>query len=446
MKLPAVAIVGRPNVGKSSLLNRIAGERVSIVEASPGVTRDRVSTVVFHNDVSMELVDTGGIGIIDRDDLADHIETQINTAIRGADVILFLVDVRDGLVPLDREVADRLRSSSELHSRKCSVILVANKVDTAYQETGVVDFFQLGLGEPMAVSARQGFGVSDLLERVTALLPSGRVQPAEPAMHIAVVGRQNVGKSTFVNALAREDRVIVSEVPGTTRDAVDVRFEKDGKTFIIIDTAGLKRRARVKGSVEFYSQARTATAVRRADVVLLMVDASAEISRIDKKLAESVAEKSKPCVIVVNKWDLGGGKVETERYAKYARSRLPGLTWAPLVFTTAKDSRNTQSPIDIAQHLFKKAKLRVGTGKLNRFVEGLKSHHGPARSGGRLPKIFYATQVAIGPPTFVLFVNDPKLFRGDYRRYVESSIRDALGFDEIPLRVFFRQRDSIYKK
>jgi GTP-binding protein len=446
IKAPVVAIVGRPNVGKSSLLNRLAEERISIVEPTPGVTRDRVSTFVAHGDVVMEVVDTGGIGIIDRGDLAEPIDRQIDLAIDGADLILFVVDAREGLLPLDREVAARLREHPALAARPRPILLVANKVDGPQQEAGALEFYSLGFGDPIAVSALEGFGRTELLDAVVERLPPTGDIDVAPVLSIAVVGRQNVGKSTFVNALAREERVIVSEIPGTTRDAVDVRFEKDGRTFVVIDTAGLQRRTRVKDAIEFYSQTRTDAAVRRADVVLLLIDASAEISRVDKKIADTIADLAKACVIVINKWDLSKGQVLTERYVKYLHSRLTGLTFAPVVFTTAKDGRNVQSAVDLAQHLFKKASHRVGTGELNRLVERVKTRHGPARAAGRLPKIFFATQVGVCPPTFVFFVNDPKLFRKDYQRYVENSLRDELGFQEIPLRVFFRQRQSIYSE
>ncbi len=444
MNLPVVAIVGRPNVGKSSLLNCLALERISIVEATPGVTRDRVSTIVFHEDVAMEIVDTGGIGIVDRDDLQEDIDRQISIALSGADVIVFMVDVQDGLVPLDRDVATRLRETVERDGKTRPVIFVANKVDSGHDEDGLGEFFALGLGAPMPMSALEGYGRTDLLDHVVSKLPPTGEVDTQPTMRIAVVGRQNVGKSTFVNALAREERVIVSEVPGTTRDAVDVRFEKDGRTFVIIDTAGVKRRARVKGSIEFYSQVRTEAAARRSDLVLFMIDASKDISRVDKKIAESIVSQGKACVIVINKWDLTAGDVATERYGHYATDRLPGLAFAPLVFITAKEGRNIQSTIDLAQHLFKRSRVRVGTGELNRLVTKVKKQHFPPKVGGKTPKIYYCTQVGTVPPTFVFFVNHPRYFSKGYRRYVENSFREELPFKEIPLRIFFRQRESIY--
>jgi len=449
VRLPVVAIVGRPNVGKSSLLNCLAGERISIVEETPGVTRDRVSTVVTHEDVTFELVDTGGIGIVDRGDLTEHIDRQIHTAIYDASVILFVVDAREGLMPLDQEVAGRLRREPLRPDEKGEfprkILLVANKVDEPKYEADAAEFCKLGFGEPLLMSAAQGFGRTDLLDRIVKELPP--TPPAvEPILKLAIVGRQNVGKSTFVNAIAREERMIVSEVPGTTRDAVDVRFEKDGKTFVLIDTAGVRKRSKIQDSIEFYGRARTSAAIRRADVVLLMIDASAEISRVDKKIGEEIAAEGKPCIIVANKWDLSGGKVPTEAWAEYAYDRLRGLGYAPISFVTAKDRKNVQATIDLAQHLAKKAQNRVGTGELNRVLDRVRDRHLPASRGARLPKIFYATQVATSPPTFVLFVNDPELFPKDYRRYIENRFREDLPFDELPVRIFYRAREQAPKE
>ena len=440
MSLPVIAIIGRPNVGKSSLLNSFAGERISIVDSTPGVTRDRVSALVPFRDVVMEMVDTGGIGVVDQDDLSDHIERQIAFALEGANLILFVVDVRDGITPLDRMVAAKLRERSE----EIPLILAANKVDHPNLESGVHEFHRLGLGDPHGVSANEGWGRKDLLQEI-----SGKVWPTagvetDPVMRIAVVGRRNVGKSTFVNVMAQEERVIVSEVPGTTRDAVDVRFQKDGREFVVIDTAGIQRRKGIKDSIEFYSQVRTLGAIQRADVVLFLLDASEEITRADKKLGETISKAHKVCVMVANKWDLSGGKIATEAYAKYLSDRMPGMIYAPIVFTTAKDSRNTQAAIDLAQNLYKRASLRAGTGELNRVMKAILKHRPPPAKRGKSGKIYYATQVAACPPIFVVFVNQPKAFSNDYRRYIANSLREALKFEEIPIRIIFRQRESQY--
>lgn len=440
MSLPVIAIVGRPNVGKSSLLNSFAGERIAIVDSTPGVTRDRVSALVPFRDVVMEMVDTGGIGVVDQDDLSEHIERQIAFALEGANLILFVVDVRDGITPLDRMVAARLRE----RSGEIPLILAANKVDHPSLESGVHEFHRLGLGDPHGVSANEGWGRTDLLREISEKVwPTAGIE-TEPVMRIAVVGRRNVGKSTFVNVMAQEERVIVSEVPGTTRDAVDVRFQKDGREFVVIDTAGIQRRKGIKDSIEFYSQVRTLGAIQRADVVLFLLDASEEITRADKKLGETISKAHKVCAMVVNKWDLSGGEITTEAYAKYLSDRMPGMIYAPIVFTTAKDSRNTQAAIDLAQNLYKRASVRAGTGELNRVMKAILKHRPPPAKKGRSGKIYYATQVTVCPPVFVVFVNHPKAFSNDYRRYIANSLREALEFEEIPIRLLFRLRESQY--
>ncbi len=436
MKIPTVAIIGRPNVGKSSLLNCIVGRRVSIVDPTPGVTRDRVAALLTLGDVTLELVDTGGVGIVDRDDLSEHVERQIEQAMCEASVILFVVDVHEGVTALDKEVARRLRD----RALKIPIFLVVNKVDSHKWESQLGDFYTLGMGEPIPVSAEQILGTRDLMDMVTASLGSNLGDVSDPVLKVAVVGRQNVGKSTFVNAIARSERVIVSEVPGTTRDAVDVLFEKDGRQFMIIDTAGLQQKTRVKTSVEFYSQVRAEDAVRRADVSLLLLDATSEITRSEKRLGDFIANEGRICVIVANKWDLTAGKITTEAYADYLHDRLRGLRYAPISFVTAKDSRNIQATIDLAQNLRKKSLLRVGTGELNRVLQAVRDYHRPRTKGSKVPKIFYATQVATAPPTFVIFVNNPDYFPADYRRYVENAFRASLGFGEIPLRVHYRGR------
>ncbi len=436
MKLPVVAIVGRPNVGKSSLLNCLAGRRVSIVEETPGVTRDRVTAVVSQGDVTMELVDTGGIGVVDRDDLSGHVERQIDYAVRGADAIVFVVDVRDGVMPLDVEVAKRLRE----RERKVPVFLAVNKADGPRLDEQVGEFFKLGIGEPFPISAKEHLGTEVLLELLAdKLWPTGEGRP-DPVLKIAVVGRQNVGKSSLVNSIAQEERVIVSEVPGTTRDAVDVQFQKDGREFVIIDTAGVKRKRAGNDSIEFYSRVRTEIAIRRADVVLFVVDASQPISRADKKLGELIVTMSRVCVVVANKWDLVKDAMSTEEYAEYIYKVFSGLRFAPIVATTATQGRNLQSAIDLAQHLYKRASRRVGTGELNRVIDAIKEYHPPKILRSKRPKIFYATQVDICPPTFVIFVNEPALFAPDYRRYVENAFRESLDFAELPLRIFYRAR------
>lgn len=440
--LPTVAIVGRPNVGKSSLLNCLADKKISIVDPMPGVTRDRVSAIISHKDVTMEIVDTGGIGLVDRDDLEEHVERQIEAAVSGANVILFVTDVREGVMPLDREVASRLRE----RSHEIPVFLVVNKVDTPQLADEIHEFHALGMGSPVPVSAVEHSGTEDLLDQVVQKLwPTGDVEIV-PVMKLAVVGRQNVGKSTFVNAILHEERMIVSEVPGTTRDAVDVHFEKDERRFVVIDTAGVKQKSKLRNSVDFYSQVRTEAAIRRADVVLFLLDASQEITRTDKRLGDFIATESRICVLVANKWDLSGGQVPTSAYAEYLYDRLRGLRYAPVAFTTATDSRNIQATVDLAQSLFKKSLRRIGTGEINRVMKAMTERHSPRAKGSKVPKIYYATQVGTAPPSFILFVNDPRYFSPDYKRYVENSLRDSLSLAELPIKIQLRARERVAER
>lgn len=431
-----IAVVGRPNVGKSSLLNLLARRRISIVDPTAGVTRDRVSAVVEVEDRYFEVVDTGGYGIEDHDDLTEHVENQIRYAIAGASLILFVVDLLEDLSPLDLEVARLLRAVEP------PVLLVANKADSSVQEQQAGTLVRLGYGMPICVSALHGHHRRDLLERILEALGDAACdRPPDPTMKVAIVGRRNVGKSTFINALARQDRVIVSEVPGTTRDSVDVRFEKGGRQFLAIDTAGLKKKRKHKTSIEFYGYHRALASIRRGDVILFLVDSTAPVSEVDKKLAQIIVNEYRPCVLVVNKWDLAKGRAGAEAYADYLEKTLPHLAYAPLAFTTATESRNIQSTIDVAESLFKQARIRVSTGQLNRAIEETVAAHQPmADRHGVQPKIYFATQVSICPPTVVLFVNNPALVKEQWRRFVEKRLRETLPFDEIPVRLLWRAR------
>lgn len=435
MPLPVVAIVGRPNVGKSSLFNRLVGRQIAIVDQTSGVTRDRVTAEATHAGRRFELTDTGGLLHGDADPLAADVERQIKAAMRRASVVVFVVDVRDGVVPLDRSIAARMRAL-EKH-----VILAVNKADTARLAQEAGEFFSLGLGEPIPVSAREGLGRTELLEAITARLgpQEGDERQPEPALLLAIVGRRNVGKSTFINGLAREERVIVSEQPGTTRDSVDVRFEREGRSFVAIDTAGMQRRSRLADSIQFYSQVRTARSIRRCDVAVFMLDATVEIGRVDKQLAGLLVEQHKPCVIAVNKWDLRG-QATTDAYRRYLEAHLPSLSFAPIVFTTARTGRHLTSVIDLAQALDRQARTRVTTGELNRVIREALEARRPRPRGNRMPKVFYATQTAIRPPTVVLFVNDPRLFDAGYRRYLANRLRGALPYAEVPIDLRWRAR------
>lgn len=434
MGLPIVAIIGRPNVGKSALLNCIARQRISIVDPTAGVTRDRVGHICEFDDVYFELVDTGGYGIEDRDDLSAHVQRQIHYAIDQATLILFVVDVRDGIAPLDQEVAELIRKHRD------RVMLVANKVDLPRLVPAAAEFCRLGFGEPMPVSALENFNRAELVDQlVERVRDQGGESPGEPVMKIALVGRRNSGKSTFINALAREERVIVSEVPGTTRDAVDVRFEMAGRTLLAIDTAGVRKKSKIADAVEFYGNARAMRSVRRADVVLMFLDATVPVGQVDKKLGRMIADEYKPCVLVVNKWDLAVGRAGTEQYGDYLTKTLPELDYAPVAFTTARDARNIQSVVDTAGSLFKQSRCRVTTGGLNQTLREALSERAPsAKRGVQAVKIYFATQVATQPPTIVLFVNRPSLVRQDYQRYLVNRMREHLPFVEVPIRLMFR--------
>ncbi|MCF6148260.1 MAG: ribosome biogenesis GTPase Der [Candidatus Kuenenia sp.] len=437
MSIPVVVIVGRPNVGKSALFNCFSKRRISIVEPTCGVTRDRVSTEIRHMDYMFELVDTGGMGITDSDGLTKDIEAQIEVALAAADIVLFVVDVRDGITPLDRIVAERLR-----HIKK-EIILVANKVDTPKFEHLMAEFNKLGFGEPYPVSALEGYGRTDLLDKLISLLPpqeAGDIA-AEAIMKLAIVGKRNAGKSTLINTLARKQRVIVSEVPGTTRDSIDVKFEIDNKQFLAIDTAGVRKKRQVKDSIEFYSMARAERSIRRADVVLFLIDATLKISEVDKKLGAYIDSQKKPCVIVINKWDLVKG-IETEEYHKYINKCLPGLSFVPLSFISAKNNDHVVEMIHLAMDLYEQAHTRVSTSELNKVVEEALALQRPAQRRSKTPKVYYSTQINVAPPTFVIFVNDPTLFDSNYERYLGNQLRSKLPFSEIPLRFYFRQRSK----
>lgn len=436
MPLPIVTIVGRPNVGKSSLLNTLAGRRISIVEPTAGVTRDRIATVVEQEGRFFELVDTGGYGIVDRDDLSDQVEQQIRSAVDSAAAILFMVDAQQGVLPLDQKVADWLRGTS------CPVLLVANKVDAADTVVELGDFHRLGFGEPVPVSSlhRRGFGGvrSWIAEH---LPPAEEDMQAEPTMKLALVGRRNAGKSTMINSLAGQERVIVSEVAGTTRDAVDVRFEYQGRTFLAIDTAGLRKKRKVADDIEYYSFHRAELSVRRADVVLLLLDATAEVGQVDKQLGRYIADQHKPCVIVINKWDLAKDRATTEAYGEYLAKTMPALQYAPVAFVTAKDGKNLQSLIDLSIELFKQSRTRIGTGELNQVLREVIDERTPRpKRGSGAVKVYFGTQVAVAPPTLVLFVNDPARVSPGFEKFITGRLRDALPFAEVPMRLVFRSR------
>lgn len=438
MAVPQVVIVGRPNVGKSSIFNWLAGRRLSIVDEVAGVTRDRVTYLMETHDRYFELVDTGGLGGNDVDDLTQEIDDQIAIALESADVILFVVDTRTGLVPLDKEVATRLRYIDK------PIICVANKCDDATFDTQAYEFYKLGRGKLVRVSAAQNRNREELLSMIVERLPEPEHIDAsltsEPEMKVAIVGRRNVGKSTFVNTLAHAERMIVSEVPGTTRDSVDVRFEMDGKVFVAIDTPGLTRTKSIRTDVEFYSTHRAHRSIRRADMVLMFFDCSERIGKVDKQLVQYISDNYKPCIFVVNKWDLVHGQLPTEKWVSYLRENFKSMWHVPIAFITGETGKNVKALVNHTQNLFRQSMQRVKTGELNRIIQRAVEHFSPPIYQRRQPKIYYATQVSVQPPSMVLIVNNPVAFSPQYRRYLLGVLRDQLSFGEVPIKLYLQKR------
>jgi GTP-binding protein len=445
MPVPKVVIVGRPNVGKSSLLNWLARKRISVVEPTAGVTRDRVTYLMHEGERYFELVDTGGIGVVDSDDLSDDIERQIQVGIDEAELILFVVDGAAGPMPLDRTVADRLRPLGK------PVLLVVNKCDSPKLDPDANEFRRL-LRAPLVCTSVKGERNRDQLlagilqalpERDAAESGEGAQLAAEPELKLAIVGRRNVGKSTFINALAQAERMIVSEIPGTTRDSVDVRFERDGKSFVAIDTPGVRKKKSLADDIEFYGLTRALRSIRRADVVLMFFDATQTISMVDKQLAGEIAEQCKPCVFVVNKWDLGQeAGMTTEKWSDYLAGAFGSLRFVPVAFITAKDEVNVGKLINLAQAIAKQARIRVPTARVNEVVQGAVARNQPPLRANRTPRIYFATQVSVEPPTIVLKCNDARLIDKGWQRYLQGVLHDELPYPEVPIRVYYRSRGA----
>jgi len=423
-------------VGKSSLLNALAGEMISIVEPTAGVTRDRIGVIIEYQDTYFELIDTGGYGIVDADELTDHIENQIHQAIGTADLILFIVDIRDGVTPLDKKIAQLLRREN------LDIMLVANKADSAKMFSAAGEFARLGMGQALCISAINNINKQVLVEEIANRIKHlPQEKPDEVEMHLAIVGKRNAGKSTFTNAIVGTDRVIVSEVPGTTRDAVDIRFEKNNQTFIVIDTAGVRKKNKMANDIEFYSYVRAERSIRRADVVLFMIDAAVPVSQVDKKLAKLVSTEFKPCILIINKWDLAKDQATSDDYEDYLTKVLPELRYCPIAFTTATQTKNIQSVLDLSTELFKQSRTNIPTPKLNKALEIITDEKiGAKRRGTKFPKIYYTTQVAANPITIAMFVNDPSLFDETYQRFIVNRLRNLLNVSEVPIRLLLRPR------
>jgi GTP-binding protein len=437
--VPKVVIVGRPNVGKSSLFNWLAEKRIAIEDPTAGVTRDRLVQRISLDDRVVDLVDTGGMGFDDPDGLTAQIDRQIESGLAEAAVIVLVVEVRSGLLPADQEVAARVRKAGT------PVLLVANKADDQKFDVHAHEFDALGLGPPLVVSVRQNRHRDELIEAIVEHLPEAWPEEAEsaalPEMKLAIVGRRNVGKSTFVNSLAHEERVITSPVAGTTRDSIDVRFEVDGHSFLAIDTPGLRRTKSRTTDIDFYSTHRAQRSIRRADVVLLFFDASEPIGKVDKQLAEEIVEGAKPVVFVVNKWDLYAGEVQKKEWTEYLRDTFRTMPWAPVKFVTATSGRNVKAVVDVAQRLFRQSRARVTTGKLNQIIRNaVESNQPPADPRGRPVRIYFATQAETAPPTIVLSTSAPKSVSEPYKRYLLNSLRQSTPFQEVPIRLLVRGR------
>lgn len=435
-KLPLVALVGRPNVGKSALFNRIARRRLAIVEDTPGVTRDRLYTEVEWSGRRFGLVDTGGYVPRPQDPLTEQVRWQAEQAVQEADVVVLVVDAQTGRVPADHEVAEVLRRSGK------PVVVAVNKVDTPGEGAAVAaEFFALGLGDPVPVSALHGLRVGELLDRVVAYLPAPTPEEVEEEpVRVSVVGRPNVGKSSLVNALVGSPRVVVDERPGTTRDAVDTYLRHRDRPFVLVDTAGLRRRARVTESLEFYSVRRAEQALERSHVAILVVDASEGVTDQDQRIAREVTERGKALVVAANKWDLVKGPLAEER-VKQLYHALRHVAFAPVLFVSAKTGRNVARLLDAALRVDRAHALRVPTGPLNRAVEAAEAAHpAPADARGRPLKIYYATQVSTRPPTVALFVNHPEVATEAYLRHLEARLRERFDFEGTPIRFVLRAR------
>jgi len=431
---PIVAIVGRQNVGKSTLLNRLVGKRIAIVSDMPGTTRDRIVANVSWKESEFVVVDTGGLEPVSGSGIAQEVNQQVRTAIGEADIVVFLVDTKDGVTTVDLEIADLLRSSAK------PLLLVANKADNNRLEAEAVEFFNLGLGEPLPVSAYHGRGIFELTDKIASLLPAMPVVEAEPElMKVAIVGRPNVGKSMLLNALLGEPRVIVSDVPGTTRDAIDTQLDFEGQSVLLIDTAGIKRRGRVGVGIAQYSVIRALRAIDRADVVILVLDATELVVAQDVHIAGYIQQAAKGIALVVNKWDLVVNSSKTE-CSEYIKSKLKFVPYAPVLYTSAKLGQGTDKVITQAQKIYQERLKRIPTAEVNSLVQRAVATHSPPRSGKKQLKMLYATQAEVNPPTFVFFVNDSGLVHFSYRRYLENRLRQSFGFDGTPLRLVFKTR------
>jgi GTP-binding protein len=435
---PVIAIVGRPNVGKSTIFNRIVGDRLAIVEDKPGVTRDRLYGIGEWLNQEFSVIDTGGIEIDGEDALLRSVRVQAELAIDESDVIIFMVDAKAGVTSSDEEVAHLLFRS------KKPVILAVNKVDNLQRQDDIYEFYSLGFGDPIGISGAHGIGIGDLLAAAAALFPEKKEDEyGEEVIRFALIGRPNVGKSSLTNAILGEERVIVSDIAGTTRDAIDTPFERDGQKFVIIDTAGMRKRGKVYENTEKYSVMRAMKAIERADVVLVVIDGEEGIIEQDKHVAGYAHEAGKAAIFVVNKWDIVDKDDKTmQQFTQKIRDHFLFMSYAPVVFVSAKTKQRLQKLLPVVIQVAEQHSLRIQTHMLNDVVSDAVAYNAPPTDKGRRLRINYATQVAVKPPSIVLFVNDPELMHFSYERYLENKIRAAFGFEGTPIRLFTRRKSS----
>ncbi len=436
MSKPIVAIIGRQNVGKSTHLNRVAGKPIAITADLPGTTRDRIFANVSWHGAEFIMVDTGGLELKIQSTVAQGVNEQAEVAITEADVIVFLVDVRDGVMPSDLEIADILRQA------KKTLVLVANKADNTRLETEAIEFYELGLGEPLAISAYHGQGTAELLDRIISLLPIPPPMEAEPeVMKVAIVGRPNVGKSTLLNTLLGGERAIVDDAPGTTRDAIDTLFDFDGQSVLLIDTAGIRRRGRQGTGVERYSVIRALRAIERADIALLVIDAAELLTAQDMHIAGYIQQATKGIILIVNKWDLVMVK-NTTQCNRYIRGQLKFMPYAPVLYVSAKLGQGVDKVMPQVFKIYQERLKRLTTAEVNSVVQQAVAAHNLPRIGSKQLKILYVTQAEVNPPTFVFFVNDTRLIHFSYQRYLENKLRRSFGFAGTPLRLIFKTKEE----
>lgn len=436
MPKPVIAIVGRPNVGKSTLFNRLAGERIAIVEDKPGITRDRIYSSSEWLDRKFHIIDTGGIEVGSDDEILLRIREQAELAMYEAHVIIFMVDGRDGLTAADREVAELL-----FRSRK-PVVLAVNKLDNPHMLDERYDFYELGLGDPIPISAGHGIGIGDLLDEAAKHFPSEVEEEYSPdTIKFAIIGRPNVGKSSLVNAILGEERVLVSEVAGTTRDAIDTPFTRDDQEYVIIDTAGMRKRGKVYETTEKYSVLRALRAIEGCDVAILVINGEEGIIEQDKRIVGYALEEGRAIIIVVNKWDVVEKDDKTaHRFEQQIRKEFPFMPWAPVLFVSAKTKQRVPKILDAVLKVADNHALRIPTSTVNSVIEDAIMMTPPPTDKGRRLRIKYSTQVTVKPPSFAIFVNDPEMMHFSYERFLENRLRDAFGFEGTPIRLFIRKK------